>query len=256
MLHPQALFVVQPTPRVSDSGVRSWQNIFASGHISEVEPRAASPDRRASNRESSFAVMFSLHLPETAPLREDGCGGFRAGRYCRDSELACRPLRGQGAHDFDRGCHTWFLLRRVSRCGIPSIWRSIAAQEQISGGIATPVGHPALSAMIRPVVQNVATLAKALEIAQPVVGRIVIQMRGSQHDACAASRDQRQQIRPACLSPAAVAPRLLDGIEPPPIRETADQLGMRSATALTLATGTFKPHPMAEFFPVRRIKRA
>jgi hypothetical protein len=66
---------------------------------------------------------------------------------------------------------------------------------QISAGIATPVGHPALSAMVRRVVDDMAALTKALEVAQPVVSRIVVQMRGSQHDACATSRDQRQQIR-------------------------------------------------------------
>jgi hypothetical protein len=126
--------------------------------------------------------------------------------------------RSQGAHNLDRGCHTWFLLRRVGRCRTLCIWRPVEAQEQISAGIATPVGHPALGAMIRRVVQDVATLTKALEVAQPVVGRIVIQVRSSQHDACATSGDQRQEIRPARPSPAAVAPGLSDGIKPSPIR--------------------------------------
>jgi hypothetical protein len=120
--------------------------------------------------------------------------------------------------------------------------------------MATPVGNPALSKMIRPVMDHVAALAKALQIAQPIVGGIMIQVRSGQHNARGASGNQRQQVRPPRPPSMAIAPGPLDGIEPSPIRQTADQMSMRPTAALAPAAGTLKPYPMTEFFPVRRIQ--
>jgi hypothetical protein len=152
------------------------------------------------------------------------------------------------------GDATRCLLRRVSRCRTLCICWPVEAQEQVRGGVATPVGNPALSAMIRRVVKHVAALAEALEITQPVVGGIMIEVRGGQYDPRGAPRNHRQQVRPARPPAMAIAPGLLDGIEPSSVRQTANQMRMRPAAALAPAAGALKPNPMAEFLPVRRIK--
>jgi hypothetical protein len=105
-----------------------------------------------------------------------------------------------------------------------------------------------------PVMDHMAALTKALEIAQSVVGGIMIQVRRGQHNARSASRNQPQQVWPARQPATAIAPSLLDGIEPSPIRQTTDQMSMRPTAALAPAAGTFKPYPMTEFLPVRRIQ--
>jgi hypothetical protein len=48
-----------------------------------------------------------------------------------------------------------------------------------------------------PVMDHVAALTKALEISQPIIGGIMIQVRSGQYNAGGASRNQRQQVRPA-----------------------------------------------------------
>jgi hypothetical protein len=124
----------------------------------------------------------------------------------------------------------------------PYVRRPVEAQEQISGGIATPMRDPALSTMIRRVVDRMAGLAEALKVAQPVISGIVVQVRGGQHNACGAPRNQRQQVRPARPPAARIAPGLLDGIEPTPIGHATDQMSIRPSAFLTLAAGTLKPY--------------
>jgi hypothetical protein len=107
--------------------------------------------------------------------------------------------------------------------------------------------------MIRPIMEQVAALAEALQVAQPVVAWVMIEMCRGEQDPRGSGRDHRQQIRPMRVPATTIAPGLLSGIEPSPIGQAADQSGMRSATGLTAATGTLEPHTSAEFFPVRRI---
>ena len=61
-------------------------------------------------------------------------------------------------------------------------------------------------------------------------------------------------LGPTHMPATAIAPSLLDGIEPSPILQTANQLGVRSTTGFAPALGTIEPHTPAEFFPVWRIE--
>jgi hypothetical protein len=54
----------------------------------------------------------------------------------------------------------------------------VGAEEEIAQGIASPVGDPTLPQVVGAVVQQVAALAQAAQIAQPVVARIMIEVGG------------------------------------------------------------------------------
>jgi hypothetical protein len=86
--------------------------------------------------------------------------------------------------------------------------------------------------MIWTVVKHVAALAEAFEVPQPVVTRVMVKMRGGEHNARGAFGNHRQQIWPSRRPAAAIAPGPLRGIEPPPVGQAADQLRVRPATGL------------------------
>jgi hypothetical protein len=58
----------------------------------------------------------------------------------------------------------------------------IRSKEQIAQGAAEQIRKPSLREMMGPVMHDVAALAKAAEIAQLIVGRIMVEMSGRQHD--------------------------------------------------------------------------
>src|ERR1700730_15664349 len=77
-------------------------------------------------------------------------------------------------------CEEWFgLAGQVAECRVPT------------------VSSPALPEVMRPVVTQVAALAEAAEIAQPVVGRFVIEMRGGEHHPSGADPQNFDQVGPA-----------------------------------------------------------
>lgn len=47
-----------------------------------------------------------------------------------------------------------------------------------------PIGNPSLHPVMIPIVPHVATLAKRLQVPAPVMRRIMIKMRGGEHDTC------------------------------------------------------------------------
>jgi hypothetical protein len=63
----------------------------------------------------------------------------------------------------------------------------VESKKEIAQRIAPAVGDLALCKMMRPIMQHVTPLAEAFEVGQPVVRRIIIKMRGSEHDASAAA---------------------------------------------------------------------
>lgn len=71
---------------------------------------------------------------------------------------------------------------------------------------------------MRAVVAQMAGLAEGAEIAQPVVGGIVVEVRGGEDDAGGAEADRVEQGGPAARPTAAVAPGFCAHIEPAPVR--------------------------------------
>ena len=104
--------------------------------------------------------------------------------------------------------------------------------------------------MIRPVVEHVAALAEALEIAPPVISRIMIEVRRRQYDAGLSHLPRLNEIRPPRPSTPGVPPSMAGRIEPATIWQTADSHSMRATASLTQAGGTLEAHAPADFRPI------
>ena len=80
---------------------------------------------------------------------------------------------------------------------------------------------------------QVAALAQRAQIAPSVIPRIVVEMRGRQHDSCLPKPDGVLDVRPARRLAASVAPRALERIEPATVGQHAQCGAMRAKAALT-----------------------
>jgi hypothetical protein len=88
------------------------------------------------------------------------------------------------------------------------------------------------------------------------MARIVIEMRGGQHDARCPLPHHLLQVGPAGGATTPVAPRLPRRIVPSPIRQAAHSGAVRPAAALAHAVGTLEADASTEFAPMRRIEVA
>ena len=109
-----------------------------------------------------------------------------------------------------------FRRRRGDQC-------RIRTKEQIADGHTPSVSNPALRQVVRPVVQHVAALTERAEVLQPVVGRVAVKMRRSEHDTGHPELGGFHKIGPPGRAPLSVPPsrRLL--VEPPPVRQATDE---------------------------------
>jgi hypothetical protein len=99
-------------------------------------------------------------------------------------------------------------------------------------------------------------LTKAAQVAQPVVGRIMIKVRSGKHDMRCPHPDDLLQVRPTSDAPASVAPRLPCLIVPSPVWQAVHSDAMRPAAALAQASGSLEANPPAELTPMSRIQAA
>ena len=97
--------------------------------------------------------------------------------------------------------------------------------------------------MVRPVVQHVAPLAEAAEVAGRVVGRIVVEVRGAQRDLGEAGRAQLGRLRQPRAPAAPVTPAQQRVVEPTAVRQASEQRAMRAAAALAPPRRALEPHP-------------
>jgi hypothetical protein len=67
----------------------------------------------------------------------------------------------------------------------------------------------------------VAALAEALEVIQPVIARVVIEVRRGQYDAGLSHLRCLYEIRPPCPPTLCIPPGMAGGVEPAPIEQTA-----------------------------------
>jgi hypothetical protein len=108
--------------------------------------------------------------------------------------------------------------------------------------------------MVRAVVDQVAPLAEAFQVAQPVVARIMIEMRGGEDDTGLPHLHGFLEIWPAGWPTAAASPRMSCRIEPAAIRQASDGLTMRPAAAFTGAPRPLEADAPANLPPVDRIE--
>ena len=110
--------------------------------------------------------------------------------------------------------------------------------------------------MIWPVVDHVAALAQALEIAPAIAGWIVVYVRRGQDDLGGAEADSFDQIRPSARSPLPRAPGLHLGVVPAAIGEAAHDDAVRTAANLTPTLCSFETDDTADLGPVSGVEVA
>ena len=130
----------------------------------------------------------------------------------------------------------------------------VRPEKQIAEGAAQQISEPSLRQMVRAIVDHVAALAQALQIAPPVVTRVVVKVGRSQNDAGVPDLSGFDEIGPARRPPPAIAPGVLHGIEPAPVRQTANRHAVPPVASLTDTGGALEPYPPADLRPIARIK--
>ena len=109
---------------------------------------------------------------------------------------------------------------------------------------------------MRTIVDHVTALTEAAQIAQAVVGRIVIQVRGSEHDARCPHPHDLFKVGPMGDAAMSVTPCSPCRIEPPSVRQAAQCGAVRPAASLAQAAGPLEADAPAEFGPMRGIQAA
>ena len=110
--------------------------------------------------------------------------------------------------------------------------------------------------MVWPIMQHVTALTERAEIPQPVVGRIAVQMRRRKHDARHPEPRCLHKVGPSSHPSATIPPRRRLPVEPPPVRQAADEGEMWPPTTLALASSALEANAAAQFAPVRRVQRS
>ena len=100
----------------------------------------------------------------------------------------------------------------------------------------------------------VAALAEALEVTQPVIPGVMIEMCSGQDDAGSPHQRRFLEIRPACRPTASIAPSMTGGIEPTSIGQAENCSSMWSAAFLTNPGGALEAHAPTDLRPVARIE--
>ena len=132
----------------------------------------------------------------------------------------------------------------------------VGTEEQITEGAPQQVGDPPLCQVVRPVVDQVAALAKALQVTRPIVCRVVIEVRRGEDDARVANAGRLLDVRPAGCPAAASALGARGGVEPTAVGQAADGLAMWPSASLAATTATLEPHLPADLWPVDRVEPA
>ena len=99
----------------------------------------------------------------------------------------------------------------------------VRAEEQIAKRAAQQVCDPSLHKMVRPIVNHVAALAEALEVTQPVIPGIMIEVCCGQDHAGSPHQRRFLKIGPACRPAAAITPSMTARIEPTSLVRTLMQ---------------------------------
>ena len=96
--------------------------------------------------------------------------------------------------------------------------RGVSPKKQVADRPSAAIGDPALPRVVTDVVQHMAPLAQASQIAEPVVGRVAIQVSRSKYDPGHPLLAQLDQIRPPGGAPTPATPSLTGFVKPPSIR--------------------------------------
>jgi len=138
--------------------------------------------------------------------------------------------------------------------------RRAAANLSIFAGVITKLAGSAwftsAAQMVRMIMDHVAALTQAFQVALPVVARIMIEMRRRQDDAGPPEGHRLLDIRPSCWPAPAAAPGVAHRVEPTAIGQAADGLSVRPAAPLADTSGALETHASADLRPVDRVEPA
>src|SRR4051794_8851121 len=104
--------------------------------------------------------------------------------------------------------------------------------------------------MMRPIVDQMTALAKAAQVLDTIVARIVIEMSSGQNDPGLAHAGRFRDVGSADRAAALIAPGAADRIVPASVRQNADDCAVRPPAALTDPAGACEPHMPAELRPI------
>jgi hypothetical protein len=139
-------------------------------------------------------------------------------------------------------------------CFLQDRTRGVEAEEQITDRAPQQIRDPSTCEMMWSVVDEMAALAEALEISQPVVLGVMVKMRRGKNDPGLAQMDRLYEVGPARGSATVVAPGLGGAVEPAAIRQAPNDLAVWPAASLANAAGPLESHPPADVGPVARIE--
>jgi hypothetical protein len=133
---------------------------------------------------------------------------------------------------------------------------SVGSEENIAQHITKPAGDPTLRQVIAAVLDHVAALAKAPQIAEPVVRRVIVEMGGGEDHARRAYLDGLHERRLKGRPTTAVPPCPTQWVKPSSVREAANRAAVWPLAALAFALGAIEADAPADFRPMRRVKAA
>jgi hypothetical protein len=131
---------------------------------------------------------------------------------------------------------------------------AIKTQKQISYGVSHSQREQAPPPVLRTVVKHMATLAKGLQISQPVIGGIMVKVRSRQRHPGCANSDVVAHSSAGQSPSASIAPGPFVFVPPSTIAQMLDLTAMRPAAPLAPAFGSLKPDHCRKLRPVDRIK--
>src|SRR5262245_32571978 len=108
--------------------------------------------------------------------------------------------------------------------------------------------------MVWAIVKHVAALAEALEVAQPVIARVMIEVCCCQYHAGWPDKCRFLEIGPPRRSTPPSTPRMAGGIEPTSIGQTATCHSMWPAAPLAKAVRALEAYAPADLRPVSGIE--
>jgi len=104
--------------------------------------------------------------------------------------------------------------------------------------------------MMRAIVDQMAALAKALEVAQPIVAGVMIEMCCGQNDAGLPHMHGLLDVRPSRRASTAALPGAASRVEPPAVRQASNSFAVRPATSFADAAGALEADASTELWPV------
>ena len=108
--------------------------------------------------------------------------------------------------------------------------------------------------MFRAVVDHMAALAERAQVAGPRVARVMVEVRGGEHNSGLLEIVVLAVGRPVHLPAPAVPPGLVRLVEPAAVAEMMHDRAMRTAAGFTAPLGADEAHPSRKLRPVDRVE--